>query len=128
MPMKIHPQHSSPRQENGSTMFLALLMLALLLFVGATVLSNATRLYNGNEKVQGWQEALNAAEAGADLGLANLRWTVTSSPSPIPAAFDSSLGWTKSTTTDPNNGTVTNTIYSCTTPHIVQTGEGTIET
>src|ERR1700730_5426801 len=67
-----------PRRGAGIATFLALFMLALLGFIGATVLLKVGRLYNGNEKAQGWQEALNAAEAGADIGMANLRWTAAS--------------------------------------------------
>ena len=96
-------------------------MLALLGFIGATVLMNVSRRYNGNEKVQGWQEALPAAEAGADIALANLRLTVPNppaSPSPAPSPF---VGWTKVSTS-------TNTTYTYTTPIFPQTGEGTTET
>jgi hypothetical protein len=123
--MQPNPSH----RERASTTFLALMMLALLLFIGATVLLNATRLYNGNEKVEGWQEALNAAEAGADLALANLRWSVISgSPAAFSASASPSPGWVKTTTTDPVTHQTNNTIYTYTTPHIKQSGEGTSET
>ena len=125
-PFEVQPRHSSHR-EAGSTTFLALFMLALILFIGATVLMNATKLYNGNQKIEGWQEALNAAEAGADLALANARWKVVSYPSPVPTAFDPSLGWTTTSVTDPSSGQTLNTTYRITTPHIMQSGEGAAE-
>src|SRR6202043_3067396 len=108
-----------PRREGGSATLLALFMLALIGFIGATVLLKVGRLYNGNEKAEGWQEALNAAEAGADIGMANLRWTAAS---PAPTPFDPSLGWVTTTTKDQNNN-INNTIYTYTTPHMSQTGE-----
>jgi hypothetical protein len=118
-----------PRRETGSITFLALFMLALLLFIGATVLVNVSRLYNGNAKVEGWQEALNAAEAGADIGLANLRWTVVSgSPAAFSASASPSPGWVKTTTTNPVTGATTNITYTFSTPHVVQAGQGTCET
>jgi hypothetical protein len=119
----IRTRQVTPRPEAGNATFLALFMLALLSFIGVTVLMNASRLYNGNDKVQGWQEALSAAEAGADIALANLRWQVVSGS---PTAFDTTAtpAWTKNTT-DPNN-----TVYTYTTPIInpVEGGEGTIQT
>jgi len=108
--------------KEGSATLLALFMLVLLSFIGATVLMNTGRLYNGNEKVQGWQEALYAAEMGADIGLANVRWKVVGGS---PTAFDttSSPAWTVDTT-NPNN-----TVYTYTTAHMTtQGGEGTYET
>jgi hypothetical protein len=125
----IKTQQITSRADKGSATFLALFMLVLLSFIGATVLMNASRSYNGNEKVQGWQEALNAAEAGADIAVANLRWSVVSgSPTSFDPSASPSPGWVKRTTTDPDTGKTTNTIYTYTTPHIVQSGEGTSET
>jgi hypothetical protein len=105
------------RMDAGSVTVLALLMLAIVSLIGATVLFNVARLYNGNQKAQGWQEALYAAEAGADIGLANLRWNAVPGS---PTAFDSSLGWAKTTTAN-------NTIYTYTTPHTTQSGQGSVE-
>jgi hypothetical protein len=106
------------RTDAGSVTVLALLMLAIVSLIGATVLFNVARLYNGNQKVQGWQEALYAAEAGADIGLANLKWNAVPGGSPTP--FDSSLGWAKTTTAN-------NTLYTYTTPHTTQSGQGSVE-
>ncbi len=106
------------RPNRGSATFLALFTLALLTFIGATVLVSVSRRYNGNEKTQGWKEALQAAEAGADVGLQNVRWMATAGSTP----FDTTLGWAKNTT-DPNN-----TVYTYTTPTLTTTGEGTVQT
>ena len=108
------------RSQTGSATMLALFMLALLSFIGATVLIKVGRLYNGNEQVQGWQEALYAAEMGADIGLANVRWTVATPPTGI-TAFATASGWV--TTTSANN-----TTYTYTTPTLTQGGEGTVQT
>ena len=108
----------STTTQAGSTVIWSMLMLTVLATVGSTVLFSVTRRYNGIEKTGGWQEALTAAESGADLAMANLRWTVVSG-SPTP--FASANGWTTTTATG-------NTIYTCTTPTIQQTGEGTVQT
>ena len=105
-------------RNSGSVAITALITLTVLAFVAAMVLQNGTRRYNGVIKAQGWQEALYAAEAGGDLGLANLRWQVVSG-SPTP--FDSTQGWATTTSSG-------NTTYTCTTPHFIGTGEGTRET
>lgn len=115
---EVGTEHTIGRPNRGSATFLALFTLALLTFIGATVLIGVTRRYNGTEKAQGWQEALQAAEAGADVGLQNLRWVATASSTP----FDTTLGWTKDMT-DP-----TNTVYRYTTPTLTGTGEGSVQT
>ena len=113
-----HPIHNPRWLQFGSTTLLAMITLATLALAGATVLSAVSRRYHGNEQVQGWQEALFAAEGGADIGLANLRWKVVSGS---PTAFDSSLGWVSTTSGS-------NTTYTYRTPTVVQTGEGATQT
>src|SRR5581483_2100261 len=66
---------SSNRALRGNTTVVALLMLFVLSLVGANVLYNISARYNTTQKNIGWQEALFAAESGADVALANLRWT-----------------------------------------------------
>src|SRR5437773_593463 len=114
-PLRMQTMLLRRRGNLGSVALVSLLTLAVLALVGATVLLNVSRRYNGNMKVQGWQEALTAAEGGADLGLANLRWTVVQG-SPTP--FDSALGWVTTTTGG-------NTKHTYTTPIITGTGDGT---
>jgi hypothetical protein len=105
--------HPRKHARAGSTTVIALLMLLVLSMVGATVLLNSQARYNATAKNAGWQEALFAAEAGADVGLANCRWTVVGGS---PAAFDANNGW---------SGPNAQGVYSYTTPTITQSGEGT---
>lgn len=106
----VHIQH----HRSGSTTVIAMLMLTIMGFVGATILLNGSRRYNGMMKAQAWQEALFAAEGGVDLGMANIRWTVISG-SPTP--FDTALGWTTQT----SGG---NTTRTYTTPLLTGNGDG----
>jgi hypothetical protein len=58
-------------------------MLMVLSLVGATVLMTVSTRYNYTQKAIGWDEALAAAEAGADYGMVNCRRTLpTSTTSP----------------------------------------------
>lgn len=95
----------------GNTLLVALLMLAVLSVVGATVLQTVSTRYNYSQKAVGWSEALNAAEAGADYALANCRWTLspTSSASPSPTPPSAWTGWKKGVYNAPNWVAVTNT-------------------
>ena len=113
-PLRLKTIFTMQQRRSGSTLVIALLMLTVLASVGATILLTASRRYNGNMQTQGWQEAIFAAEGGADVALANLRWTVVSG-SPTP--FNSASGWT--TTTSGGN-----TIQSLTTPVVTGTGDG----
>ena len=79
------------RRSSGSTFVIALLMLMVLSLVGATVLMTVSTRYNYTQKAIGWDEALAAAEAGADFGMVNCRRTLpTSTTSPW-------TGWQKYT-------------------------------
>ena len=57
--------------RSGNTLLVALLILAVLSLVGATVLQTVSNRYDYSQKAVGWSEALNAAEAGADFGFAH---------------------------------------------------------
>ena len=60
--------------ETGSALLFAILTLTIVLIIGAGVLYNCTTRYNVSSKqVKAWNEALYAAEAGADFGLAEVR-------------------------------------------------------
>lgn len=62
------------KSENGSALLFAVLTLTIVLLIGAGVLYNCTTRYNVSSKqVKGWNEALYAAEAGADFGFAEIR-------------------------------------------------------
>ena len=60
--------------EAGSTLLVAVLLLAVLSLVGATVLQTVSNRYDYTQKAVGWSQALNAAEAGADFGFASCGW------------------------------------------------------
>jgi hypothetical protein len=62
------------KSENGSALLFAFLTLVIVSIIGAGVLYNCTTRYNVTSKqVKAWNEALYAAEAGADYGFAEVR-------------------------------------------------------
>ena len=63
-------------EPDGNTLLVAVLLLAVLSFVGATVLQTVSHRYDYSQKAVGWSEALNAAEAGVDYGFANCTWNL----------------------------------------------------
>jgi hypothetical protein len=97
--------------ESGSTLIVALSTILVLSIAGAGVLMNSTTRYNATSKqVKGWKEALYAAEAGGDLGFAQVRkyaldstgasgfaaadgWAAPA-PSPLPTTYSWNLGHT----------------------------------
>ena len=70
------------KKREGSVLIIALLTLAVLSVVGATVLLSVSSRYGYTEQAVGWQGALGFAEAGADFGLANCRWTANGNSTP----------------------------------------------
>lgn len=88
------------RQRAGSTLLIAMVTLASLALVAATLIDTVSSRYNYTQKTVGWAEALNAADAGADFGLANCRFTLTS------GAW---VGWKKYDSATSSWVTVTNT-------------------
>jgi hypothetical protein len=81
-------------KKNGSTVICAVLTLLIVSLIGATVLFNCTTRYNASSKqVKGWNEALYAAEAGADVAFAEVR-KIVSNGSTFSGTFVSSDGWT----------------------------------
>jgi len=77
----------SPQQKgalcnncSGNTLLVAVLLLAVLSFIGATVLQTVSSRYDYSQKAIGWAEALNAAEAGVDFGFAHCGWNVSGQP------------------------------------------------
>src|ERR1700683_1756721 len=87
--MKYPRSFRSGNRSSGSTFVIALLMLMVLSLVGATGLMTVSTRYNYTQKAIGWDEALAAAEAGADYGMVNCRRTLpTSETSPW-------IGWEK---------------------------------
>jgi hypothetical protein len=88
------------RPSAGSTLAIALLMLAVLAFVGATILLTVSARYGHTEHAIGWQKAAAAAEAGGQYGLANCRWAATGAATPW-------AGWKKYSATSQSWVTVT---------------------
>ena len=89
--------------NSGSAIMIAVLMLAIISLVGATVVYNCTTRYNaGSKQIKAWNEALYAAEAGSEAAFAEIRnalssgtgfstafpadgWSVSGAPTPGPA-------------------------------------------
>jgi hypothetical protein len=115
---------------SGSTTVIALLMLVVVSMIGANVLLNVQSRYNATIKAAGWQEALWGAEAGADVALANIRWTVVkSSPTPWSGwQKQSGSNWVNLTSpeiTDASTEFAANRSIRYIMPTMTQTGEGT---
>ena len=96
--------------ETGSTLLWVMTTVLVLSMAGAGVLTNATARYNVTSKqVKGWQDALGAAEAGADLGFAQVRLygldstkgfaTADGWASPAPSPLPATNSWTTTTPT-----------------------------
>jgi Tfp pilus assembly protein PilX len=93
--------------DSGSAMMIAVLLLAIITLVGATVVYNCTTRYNaGSKQIKAWNEALYAAEAGSEAAFAEIRnalssgtsfstafpadsWSVSSAPTPGPTIASS---------------------------------------
>lgn len=117
----------------GNTLLVAVLLLAVLSLVGATVLQTVSNRYDYSQKAVGWSEALNAAEAGADYGFAHCGWNL--------AGLAAWTGWKKYdsatsswvTVTDANDANAEiaagrRVIYDLPAGfHLVGTGEGTTD-
>src|SRR5438128_1543421 len=83
------------RTDTGNAIICALATILIMSLIGAGVLMNCTTRYNVTAKqLKAWKEALYAAEAGGDIGFAEVRKLVSSpstafsgwtSPAPSPA-------------------------------------------
>ncbi len=119
--------------RSGNTLLVAVLLLAVLSLVGATVLQTVSNRYDYSQKAVGWAEALNAAEAGVDFGFAHCGWNLAGQ-----AAW---TGWKKYDSATSNWVTVTDAndanteiaagrrvIYDLPAgSHLLGTGEGTTD-
>lgn len=65
-------------QQDGNVTMLVLGIMSVMMMVGGTVLTKTLRTHRHVSHVTTWQEALLAAEAGADIAVAELRKTMTS--------------------------------------------------
>ncbi|HEY0724433.1 MAG TPA: hypothetical protein VGD41_10685, partial [Pyrinomonadaceae bacterium] len=67
-------------EETGNVLLCVLGVILVVSLLGATVLQNSTtRLNVSTNQVRAWKDALSAAESGGDVGLAEIRKTVTGS-------------------------------------------------
>jgi len=96
-PMKIQLR----RTDTGNVMICALCTILIISLIGATVLRSSVTHYNvAAKQVKAWKEALYAAEAAGDIGLAEVRKAL-SSPS---TAFSSSSWVTPAVSPAPTPG------------------------
>jgi Tfp pilus assembly protein PilX len=78
--------------EEGNVLICALCTILIISLIGANVLQNCTTRFNvSSSQVRSWKESLFAAEAGGDIGYAEIRKTVLDPTH----AF---TGWTNSAT------------------------------
>jgi hypothetical protein len=94
------------RAESASTLICALSTILIISLIGANVLVSSASRYNVvTKQVKAWKEALYAAEAGGEIGFAEVRkvllapgtefsgWTTpAASPAPTPGATDPGTG------------------------------------
>jgi hypothetical protein len=77
------------RTDTGNVMICATCTILIISLIGANVLMSSVTHYNiAAKQVKAWKEALYAAEAGGDIGLAEVRKALSS-----PAAAFSSSNW-----------------------------------
>jgi Tfp pilus assembly protein PilX len=62
--------------EQGNVLICALCTILIISLIGANVLQNCTTRFNvASSQVRSWKEALFAAEAGGEIGYAEIRKT-----------------------------------------------------
>jgi hypothetical protein len=68
---------SHRKSQDGNVLLCVLCTIAIVSAIGATVLYNSATRYNtASSQVRGWKESLYAAEAGGDIGYAEVRKTI----------------------------------------------------
>jgi len=83
--------------ERGNVLLCAVCTIFIISLIAANVLLNCTTRYNqASNQVRSWNEALYAAESGADIAFNQVRILATSNSL---NAFSTSNGWTTSGTT-----------------------------
>ena len=85
--------------KRGNVLLCALCTIFIISLIAANVLLNCTTRYNqASNQVRSWNEALYAAESGADIAFAEIRkpFLPAASPTPSPSQW---TGWTNSGTT-----------------------------
>src|SRR5678815_700428 len=84
------------QNERGNVLLCALCTIFIVSLIAANVLLNCTARYNqASNQVRSWNEALYAAESGADIAFAEIRKTLpAASPTPSPNPPSPWTGWT----------------------------------
>src|SRR5438067_13924952 len=83
--------------ERGNVLLCAVCTIFVVSLIAANVLLNCTARYNqASNQVRSWNEALYAAESGADIAYNEVRILATSAWA---TAFSASNGWTSCGTT-----------------------------
>ena len=88
--------------KRGNVLLCALCTIFIISLIAANVLLNCTTRYNqASNQVRSWNEALYAAESGADIAFAEIRkpYLPAASPTPSPNPPSPWTGWTNSGTT-----------------------------
>ena len=84
--------------ERGNVLLCAICTIFVISLIAANVLLNCTARYNqASNQVRSWNEALYAAESGADIAYAEVR-NLVNNPG---TAFSAANGWTTSGTPTP---------------------------
>jgi len=92
------------QNERGNVLLCAVCTIFVISLIAANVLLNCTARYNqASNQVRSWNEALYAAESGADIAYSEVR-KIASNPA---SAFGASNGWTTSVSGTPPTITYT---------------------
>lgn len=77
-------RHLARNQSEGSVLIVTLALVAILmLLIGTTMMSTANKYFTAYQWAS-WQEALQGAESGADIAMAEMRKDIQASPSATP--------------------------------------------
>jgi hypothetical protein len=97
--------------EEGNVLICALCTILIISLIGANVLQNCTTRFNvSSSQVRSWKESLFAAEAGGDIGYAEIRKTVRDPSHSFSGWTNSGLQHVSPITTFGSNGLVTSTV------------------
>src|SRR4029077_20610848 len=70
-------KHKKNSFEQGNVLICALCTILIISLIGANVLQNCTTRFNvASSQVRSWKESLFAAEAGGEIGYAEIRKTI----------------------------------------------------
>lgn len=97
--------------EQGNVLICALCAILIISLVGANVLQNCTTRFNvASSQVRSWKEALFAAEAGGEIGYAEVRKTILDTSNAWSGWTNSGSTHTSPVTTFGDNNLVASTV------------------